>query len=122
MKDDNMAPKSLILMRNTEYQEFKCSDWAQQRMFSKPKSSLKIDVEYILQDQKQILRRSKEMAQSHLAQTFTSKKTMSMKIDLNASTSPFVKANYRPPSMITSDLETAAASVQVSRLQTLQRP
>jgi hypothetical protein len=28
MKDDNLAPKSLITMRNTEYEEFKDSDWA----------------------------------------------------------------------------------------------
>jgi hypothetical protein len=66
-------------------------------MFKKPKSSLKINVEHMLSDQKQILRRTKELTQSHLDQTFCSKKTMTMKIDLNATTSPFVKANYVPP-------------------------
>ena len=66
------------------------------------------------------------MAQSQIAQTFTSKRTMSMKIDLNSSTSPFLKANYpiaQAPTVMGSEMQTAPASANVSRmLSTIQRP
>lgn len=50
MKEDNMLPKSLISMRNTEYEEFKDTDWARSKLFLKPKSSIKFSVENVLSD------------------------------------------------------------------------
>lgn len=66
------------------------------------------------------------MAQSQIAQTFTSKKTMFMKIDLNSSNSPFLKANYpvaQAPTVIGSEIQTGPASANASQmLSTIQRP